>query len=439
MAELAVAPDTRLDWVEPQDALAALEGEAYTLLLHGGGAGRCGRFSYLLAFPEFIVEGRGLKAFEAARARFRPARLEGEGFSAGYAGLFGYDLARAFETVPETPATIAAWPDVALGWYEAAAVFDHLERRVEIRGHGSAVSSLREVLSKPVANTDLSLKGRLEPVWSEPRYLSAARRAIEYVRAGDVFQVNLSHPFRGGIEGGRAPYQVFARLMAQSPAAFSAFFRLDAGRVIITNSPERFLEVRAGGLVQTRPIKGTRRRGASPEEDAALAAELLASEKDRAENLMIVDLMRNDLSRVCTPGSVRVPELFAVEGFANVHHLVSTVEGRLKPGADMFDLIAASFPPGSITGAPKPRAMEIIAELEGEARGPYCGALGWLDASGRADLNVMIRTLAFVRDGAGWSIEARSGGAITIESDPDDELAETHAKISALKRALEGA
>ncbi|WP_241095097.1 anthranilate synthase component I family protein [Marinicauda algicola] len=438
MAELAVDSPARLDWIAPEDALGALQAEPYTLLLHGGGAGARGRYSYLLAFPEFTIEGRGREAFEAARARYRPARLDGSGFAAGYAGLFAYDLACAFEAVPETPDTLTAWPHVALGWYAAAAVFDHDARRIEIRGEGEPASRLREVLSRPERRAPQGPAGTLAPVWREARYLDAARRAIEYVRAGDVFQVNLSHPFRGAVAGQAAPFAVFRRLVEKSPAAFSAFFRLDTDRVILTNSPERFVQIGPGGQVQTRPIKGTRARGASLEEDAALAAELLASDKDRAENLMIVDLMRNDLSRVCVPGSVRVPELFTVEGYSNVHHLVSTVEGRLEAGRGAFDLLAASFPPGSITGAPKPRAMEIIAELEGEARGPYCGALGWIDASGRTDLNVMIRTMGFVREGGRWQVEARSGGAITIESDPHGELAETHAKVAALRRAVEG-
>lgn len=439
MAGLAVDTPATLSWIEPEDALAAFEAEPYTLLLHGGGSGARGRFSYLCAFPEFTVEGRGRASFDRARKQFRPETQAGEGFRGGYAGLFGYELSRAFERLPQVPGALPAWPDVALGWYGAVAVFDHDLRTLEVRGEGAAAQRLAEGLSCLKPAPAFSGQGRLEPVWDEARYLEAARRAVDYVRAGDVFQVNLSHPFAGSVQGNSAPYSVFRRLITRSPSAFSGFFRLGADRVVVTNSPERFVQLLPGGKVQTRPVKGTRRRGSSLEEDAALAAELLASAKDRAENLMIVDLMRNDLSRVCKPGSVRVPELFTVEGFSNVHHLVSTVEGELREGLDAFDLLAASFPPGSITGAPKPRAMEIIAELEGEARGPYCGALGWLDAGGTADLNVMIRTLAFVRDGEGWRVQARSGGAITIDSDPEEELAETHAKIASLKRALEQA
>ena len=231
---------------------------------------------------------------------------------------------------------------------------------------------------------------------------------------------------------------MFERLCRASPAPHAAYFRLDATHVILTNSPERFVSVRAG-QVEARPIKGTRKRSVDPVEDAALASELAASAKDRAENLMIVDLMRNDISRVCASGSVRVPVLCAVESYANVHHLVSVVEGELAAGQDMFDLVTASFPPGSITGAPKVRAMQIIAELEGESRGPYCGALGWISEAGDMDLNVMIRTAAMrVEDGV-WHATIRSGGGIVADSDPQAEYEETLTKASALRRAVEGA
>lgn len=205
----------------------------------------------------------------------------------------------------------------------------------------------------------------------------------------------------------------------------------------MSNSPERFVAVR-GGAVETRPIKGTRPRGRTPSEDAVLAAELLASAKDRAENLMIVDLMRNDLARVCAPGSVRAPELFAVESFANVHHLVSTVVGRLAPGRDAIDLLRAAFPPGSITGAPKVQAMKTIASLE-TPRGPYCGSLFWAGFDGDLDSSVLIRTAAFALGEGGWSLEARAGAGIVADSDPHAERLETEAKIAALARALEGA
>lgn len=229
------------------------------------------------------------------------------------------------------------------------------------------------------------------------------------------------------------PFDLFARLLDQSAAPFAAYLRLP-GLALVSNSPERFLQVREGAA-QTKPIKGTRPRGADPASDAALAAELLASDKDRAENLMIVDLMRNDLARVCAPGSVKVPALWALESFANVHHLVSTVTGALSPGRDALDLLAAAFPPGSITGAPKVQAMKVIAELE-TPRGPYCGSLFWAGADGGFDSSVLIRTAACVETAGAWRVEARAGAGIVEGSDPHAERLETEAKIAALAKAL---
>jgi para-aminobenzoate synthetase component 1 len=308
-----------------------------------------------------------------------------------------------------------------------------------VRGEsGEAVRELAALLSRDIPAPDApSGHARLVPRWSRERYLTAARRARDYVHAGDVFQVNLSQGFDIELAEGDGPWPVFARLCADSPAPHAAFLRLDADHVVMTNSPERFLDVR-DGQVEARPIKGTRRRAADPQADAALAAELSASAKDRAENLMIVDLMRNDLSRVCRPGSVTVPRLYELETYANVHHLVSVVEGELDAGCDVFDLLAASFPPGSITGAPKVRAMEIISELEGEPRGPYCGALGWIDGSTAMDLNVMIRTAALRRVDGVWRASLRSGGGIVADSDPQAEYEETLTKASALRRAFRG-
>ncbi len=258
---------------------------------------------------------------------------------------------------------------------------------------------------------------------------------VSRIHAGEIFQANIARRWSGRLVFGATPFDLFARLAGQSAAPFAAYLRLP-GLAVVSNSPERFLQAR-NGVVETRPIKGTRPRGRCPEEDARLARQLHASEKDRAENLMIVDLMRNDLARVCAPGSVRVPELFAVESFANVHHLVSTVTGRLAAGRGAVDLLRAAFPPGSITGAPKVQAMKVIAGLE-PPRGPYCGSLFWAGADGALDSSVLIRTAAFVQDGHGWSVEARAGAGIVADSDPRAERLETEAKIAALVRALEG-
>lgn len=382
--------------------------------------------------PDQVLIGEGRDGFD----RFASAARRDGGM---WAGLLGYDLAAAFEHLPHLD---SRWAPLSMAHYPAWAEFDRVAGTLIVRGSSrDAVESLAAtieavdgVAAPPVNARFADWSAR----WDADTYLEAARKARDYVHAGDVFQVNLSQAFDVRLDPADTPWQVFRRLCADSPAPHAAYLCLASDRIVLTNSPERFLRVE-GGLVEARPIKGTRPRAADPVEDRQLAADLSASAKDRAENLMIVDLMRNDLSRVCRPGSVRVPVLCDIESYANVHHLVSVVEGELATGNDLLDLLAASFPPGSITGAPKVRAMEIIAELEGEPRGAYCGALGWIDCdSGDMDLNVMIRTAALRRDpgGAGWRASLRSGGGIVADSDPMSEYEETLTKVSALRRAL---
>lgn len=419
---------SEIAWQDPLIAFSAFADTDYALLLHDGQNGR----ARLFAFPDQIYEGEDRAVFDRLAAAGR--RLQTGGM---LAGLFGYDLAGAFEALPEAQ---ARWPHVAFGRYPAWAEFDQTEGRILIHGTGTA----RERLAQTLERAPVSLRPTTPPAaaqwaarWNRTHYLDQARRAIDYVHAGDVFQVNLSQAFDARLESGDTPFEVFRRLCEASPAPHAAYLRLDADRVILTNSPERFLSLK-DRTVEARPIKGTRPRSPDGLRDQALAAELSESVKDRAENLMIVDLMRNDLSRVCRPGSVNVPTLCAVESYANVHHLVSVVEGVLDDERDAFDLIGASFPPGSITGAPKVRAMEIIHALEGEARGAYCGALGWIDGQGDMDLNVMIRTAALRADTQGWRASVRSGGGIVADSDPESEFEETLTKVSALKAALTG-
>src|SRR2546430_631650 len=260
-------------------------------------------------------------------------------------------------------------------------------------------------------------------------YLNAVGRVIEYVYAGDIFQANLSQRLEAPLVG--TPLDLYRRLRQRNPAPFSAF--LDFGDLVVaSSSPERFLQVQPDGRVETRPIKGTRPRGLSPEHDAALARAPVESDKDRAENVMIVDLLRNDLSRVCRAGTVRVPELFAVEHYATVHHLVSTVVGELAPEHDAVDLLRAAFPGGSITGAPKVRAMQIIAELEPTQRATYCGSIGYLSLSGAADTSIVIRTCLVL----GSDVYFQVGGGIVADSDPELEYRETLDKARALIAAL---
>jgi para-aminobenzoate synthetase component 1 len=254
----------------------------------------------------------------------------------------------------------------------------------------------------------------------------------DYIFAGDIFQANLSQRLEAPLT--EPPWTLYRRLRALNPAPFAAYVDFE-DVTVLSASPERFLKVAPDGAVETRPIKGTSPRGVSPEHDAALGLALTESAKDRAENLMIVDLLRNDLSRVCAPGSVRVPELFALENYATVHHLVSTVVGQLGTGRDAIDLIRASFPGGSITGAPKVRAMEIIAELEPSRRGVYCGSIGYLSLTGAVDLSIVIRTYLVSRVGAP-RVYFSVGGGIVADSDPDAEYRETLDKARALIAAL---
>jgi para-aminobenzoate synthetase component 1 len=269
----------------------------------------------------------------------------------------------------------------------------------------------------------------LRSTFTHRGYLDAVARVREYIVAGDIFQANLSQRFQAPLPG--PPFEVYRRLRRRNPAPFAAYLGFE-DVTVLSASPERFLRLDHDRRVETRPIKGTRPRGLVPMHDAALGRALAESEKDRAENLMIVDLLRNDLSRVCRPGTVRVPELFALEQHPTVHHLVSTVVGELDPAADAVDLVRAAFPGGSITGAPKVRAMEIIAELEPTRRGVYCGAIGYLSASGALDTSIVIRT--FVTRGGELYFQA--GGGIVADSDPELEYREALDKARGLIETL---
>ena len=269
-------------------------------------------------------------------------------------------------------------------------------------------------------------------------YEAGVDRVRAFIAAGEIYQANLARRLAAPFSGD--PWHVYRAVRTGDPALFAAYLDLGAGkpgpgpgaRAIVSASPEAFLSIDGQGVVSTDPIKGTRPRGATPEADRALAAELLASDKDRAENVMIVDVLRNDLGRVCLPGSVRTPRLCRLERTSAVQHLVSTVTGRLAPGRDAFDLLAAAFPGGSITGAPKIRAMEILEELEPVRRGPYTGTALWLGPDGRLGSSILIRT--FVADGQRLTLHV--GGGITWRSDPTEEWFETVAKAAGPLRAI---
>lgn len=416
-------------WVDPVAAGSAFADEDHAAVLLSGAEG----WSYVLRAPDLLSAEPDL------------AELLGEGdvhpdgppFQGGVVGLAAYEFSADLE--PTAPQGRGDWPDLVLLRYSALLAFHQKTGRAFAVGRGAdprraaeqadfALSWLDAPRRAP-ANGPLGAEVQLAT--SDAAHAAAVAETVGRIAAGEIFQANLARPWRGRLDA--APYDLFARLARESAAGFAAYLRLP-GRALVSNSPERFLSVR-GDIVETHPIKGTRPRGRDAAEDEALAADLRASEKDRAENLMIVDLMRNDLARVCAPGSVEVPELWGLRTYANVHHLVSRVRGRLAPGRTAWDAFLAAFPPGSVTGAPKLQAMQVIAQHE-PPRGPYCGSLFWAGCDGALEASVLIRTVALTQDGAGWAFEARAGGGIVADSDPDAEVAETAAKISAILRAL---
>ncbi|HEV7279289.1 MAG TPA: anthranilate synthase component I family protein [Pirellulaceae bacterium] len=381
-------------------------------------------------------------------------------FQGGAAGALSYDLAHRFERLPRPRFDDFALPVVAMGLYDVVIAFDRLANRTWIVSQGfpetepsrrrdRAKARMDETIRLLFDESDLPAKrldrtprvGLSSPSFAiDPRmpelrsdfdeagYIAAVERAREYVFAGDIFQVNLSQRLTHSFDGD--PLGLYETLCEANPAPFAAY--LDAGEFqILSASPERFLQVQ-NGWVETRPIKGTRRRLHREPADLYLRDDLVTSAKDRAENVMIVDLMRNDLSRVCLPQSVRVTALCKLETYQYVQHLVSAVEGRLSPGNDPWTLLAASFPGGSITGAPKVRAMEIVAELEPTARGFYCGSAGYVGFDGWSDLSILIRTLT----AAGGQLQLPAGGGITAGSDPHREYEETWHKARGLLQAI---
>ena len=432
-------------WVEPLAALAPWAGEDHVLLLASDGGPR-GRWSLLARRPDradTLRPGDPRRPEALLRELLREARLApAEGPGPGVAGLAAYELGARFEPLelPRDP----DWPDLTLARYPAVVVFDHHARTVravaagadddEARARAAAAARWLQPAAAPQSRPGVLAADFAAEAPAEA-FEAAVADVVARIGAGELFQANLAQAWRGRLTGGVDPFDVFARLVRQSPAPFAAYWRLP-GRALVSHSPERFLRLDAArGMVEARPIKGTRPRGRDAAEDGALAAELLASAKDRAENLMIVDLMRNDLSRVCAPGSVTAPELLALEAYPQVHHLVSSVTGRLAPGRDAADLLAATFPPGSITGAPKVQAMKVIAGHE-RPRGPWCGSLFHAGLDGSLDSSVLIRTAAFVADGDGWRFRALAGAGIVADSDPAAERQETEAKIAGLRRAL---
>ncbi len=360
----------------------------------------------------------------------------------GAVGYFSYDYGREKEGVRSRHRKKVEIPDCILCFYDLFIVEDHSAHTLYLIGNGNLKDSRRmteELLLRIRGITEADWKEEnrresrritVEANFEKKEYLTAVEDTIRHIVEGDIYIMNMTQQL--SVSGESGPYQVFRRLRRENPSPFGGYFQYGDFQIICA-SPERFLQMQ-NGHVMTRPIKGTRKRGTTPEEDEALKKELADSEKDKSELLMIVDLERNDLNRVCVPGSVKVTELFQVETYATVFHLVANVEGDLEEGKNVMDLIEAAFPGGSITGAPKLRAMEIIDGLEHDRRNLYTGSIGYLTLSGDCDLNIVIRT-ALHKDGV---YQIGVGGGITCESELEFEYEETLKKAKALLEAIQG-
>lgn len=342
----------------------------------------------------------------------------------GVLGYFSYDFGRQLENLPGRRES-GDIPQIAVGIYDWVVVVDHLAERCWLAGQGldpktrdmwgRMQSSFCAAVDKEAETMDWHLQD-IETHLARQQYAHRFERIQSYIHEGDCYQVNFAQRFAGRFKGDA--WSLYQRQRKLNPSPYGAFLNLPFAQ-ILSSSPEQFLGLQGRDVV-TRPIKGTRARGGTAEADRVIGAELQRSAKDRAENLMIVDLLRNDLGKVCVPGSISVPKLFEVEGFPLVHHLVSTVQGKLAPGRDALALLAACFPGGSITGAPKHRAMQIIDELEHGNRGVYCGSIGWLGFDGNMDSNIAIRTLVI----RGEVAEYWSGGGIVADSEQNAEYQE---------------
>jgi len=455
-----------IDCFDPLDLLPALTRLRHPFLLHSSVNDESGRWSFFGAEPFEVYSG---ERYDTGVARWREMaariRTDGHGgtaipFTGGAVGWWAYDFGRRLERWPSIAAPDVRLPDAVLGLYDVVGAFDHRTRQAWLFSSGLPFDGApRETRAEhrleqfeawladrpPVAPPELRAQPEPVSTFTRDAYLAAVRRVQDHIARGDIFQANLSQRWTLPITGPNsvlrdapldprgiadAAVALHTALDDRSPAPFAAYIG-GADHAIVSASPERFLEVR-GRRVETRPIKGTRPRGADAAEDARLAAELLASEKDRAENVMIVDVLRNDLGRVCATGSVRVVRLCELERFAQVFHLVSTVEGVLADDRDAFDLLHACFPGGSITGAPKLRAIEVLEAIEPVRRHVYCGSIGYVDWSGDADWNIAIRTALVTAT----ALHFAAGGGVTADSDPAAEYDETLDKIAGVRAAI---
>lgn len=445
------------DWSQTLQLFSAFSQEPWALLLDSANSPHVdSRYDILLRRPSDTLVGSvesftqsGLDPFEHLQALLAAMpQYEGEHtlpFKGGAAGYIAYDTGRLLETISPaeraktenaTPVTTAQHdidlPDFALGIYQHALIIDHKEKRSYVLAPASELEAFEASWQPPItppSTKPFSLRSPWQSNLSKEQYHLKIAQIHDHLRAGDCYQINLAQRFSAAYEGNE--WQAYVALRKANQAPFSAFMRLEQG-VVLSLSPERFLKTDHAGHVQTKPIKGTRPRFSDAKRDNASKEELVNSAKDQAENLMITDLLRNDLSRKCVPGSVKVPALFEIESFSAVHHLVSTVEGKLDDPLQSVGLLKAAFPGGSITGAPKISAMRIIESLEPHQRSIYCGSIGYINQDGSSDTNIAIRTLV----AADNVIHCWAGGGIVMDSEAAAEYQETFDKVERILPVL---
>ena len=437
LKSLPYTPTTLLELFAP------LAQHPWAMLLHSGFAEHShNRFDILVAAPKVTLTTRGqitelchgsevrqskedpfqLLQQQLEQQNQHPAANTDLPFQGGALGLFGYDLGRRVEKLPQMAQADITLPDMAVGIYDWALIADHHKKTLTLLSYGDTEQRWQWLCSQQSEpQQDFTLTSRWQANMTRQQYGEKFQRIQQYLRSGDCYQINLAQRFSADYQGDE--WQAFQQLNASNRAPFSAFLRLP-DNAVLSVSPERFLWLE-NQQIQTRPIKGTLPRLADAEQDAQQAQRLANSAKDRAENLMIVDLLRNDIGRVAEPGSVKVPELFVVEPFPAVHHLVSTITALLPERTPATELLRACFPGGSITGAPKVRAMEIIEELEPQRRNAYCGSIGYISACGTMDTNITIRTL-ITENGR---IYCSAGGGIVADSQEQAEYQETFDKV----------
>tara|TARA_R110000772_G_scaffold238154_4_gene350118 strand:- start:42909 stop:44312 length:1404 start_codon:yes stop_codon:yes gene_type:complete len=409
-----------------------------------------GRYDILVAdpvdetprVPPASAPGTAWNAYLQALAELHRERYAGIApasqrlpFCGGLLGYLGYQPGNALHGVAHHDAAQPTSPPAAIGCYDWCVVQDHLLQRSALVAMPWVSGRVREDLlarlaAAHAARGPFQLHGGFQPAMTREAYYSAFARIQAYIQAGDCYQVNLAQRFDASYDGD--PFTAYRALREIAAAPFSGYLQPEAGQALLCLSPERFISLQ-GQQVETRPIKGTRPRFADPARDLQSATALRESPKDRAENLMIVDLLRNDLGRSCVPGSIHVEQLFGLESYPTVHHLVSTIRGELAPGRGPLDLLRDSFPGGSITGAPKRRAMQIIAELEPCSREAYCGSLLYISADRHMDSNIAIRSLVANHG----SLRCWGGGGIVADSEAEQEYQETYDKVGRFLSALE--